>query len=493
MLFLQKYAAEAWVAVAFVLSRILYYAAGIRYEIGPIDHFWQMLDPVLLRKDLLRSLYWMHMQPPGFNLLVGTVVKGFPESYGLVLNILFLAGGLVAAILTVRLMKRLHVTDGIAAVLAIIFVVSPGCVFNENLVSYDYPVMILLVCAAAALYKLCATSRVLWSVVCFASILALFYIRNVFHLAYIVLVAGVLSWFMPHLLRVIWIGAAPAFAAAAALYLKNWLLFGVFTGSTWMGMTTGVVTTYQMTPDEIDRLVTQGVLTPIARIPPFSDLNLYLPYIQLPAKTGLPVLDDAVTSTGHSNFNALGYFQVHEQFLRNSKAVLLHYPTAYLRSCAIAWFAYFLPAGDMHYYDASRAKLGLFDRVYSAVFYGKFREASDRKQLRAIKASGNTFSLVLYTGLFLMIILPLTFCWGLAQLVFRRFRSNWTQPEIALIAFLVFNIAFVTATSNLLSSFENNRYRFPLDPFFTVLLAALLTQTLRARHKSNKTAVSANN
>src|SRR5580698_4457485 len=81
-------AAGVWqnvVLAVFLLSRIAYFAAGFRFNATPVAEFWQMIDPELMRTDLLRSIWYLHMQPPGYNLAVGVVVKFFPEHYGAVL------------------------------------------------------------------------------------------------------------------------------------------------------------------------------------------------------------------------------------------------------------------------------------------------------------------------------------------------------------------------------------------------------------------------
>src|SRR5262249_12387935 len=55
----------------FVLSRALCrWALGIRFDARPIEYFLQYLDVPLLKNQLLRSLYYLHSQPPGFNLFL---------------------------------------------------------------------------------------------------------------------------------------------------------------------------------------------------------------------------------------------------------------------------------------------------------------------------------------------------------------------------------------------------------------------------------------
>jgi hypothetical protein len=49
-------------------------------------------------------------------------------------------------------------------------------------------------------------------------------------------------------------------------------------------------------------------------------------------------------------------------------------------------------------------------------------------------------------------------------------------PQALVLGFLLFNIVYLTIISNFFGSFENNRYRFPLDGFYVVLAAVMLHQ-----------------
>jgi len=58
---------------AFVVSRIAFYLAGVRYELE--GYGFHLLDIHLLRDDLTSSVWHMHMQPPLLNLFIGGVLK----------------------------------------------------------------------------------------------------------------------------------------------------------------------------------------------------------------------------------------------------------------------------------------------------------------------------------------------------------------------------------------------------------------------------------
>jgi hypothetical protein len=469
--------AEIAVLAAFAISRILYYWAGIRFDAARVVENWQYIDPTLMQHRLFESLYYLHMQPPGFNLAIGLVVKLFPNSYGTVLQICYIAMGVAIALALLRLLRLLRVNEWAAAVLTILFTVNPGCVLYENLAIYEYPILLLLLAAAITLFRLVQEPSVMRSIGFYACICGLVMIRNQFHLVYVVLITIVLLAVMGNARKAVLAGSLPVIALILALYVKNWILFGAFTASTWAGMNTGVITTFQLTPEEADRLVKSGIVTPLAKIPPFSGLNLYAGIVELAPKTGIPVLDEEGTQF-HPNFNNPTYLKLADLYVANSKAILRHYPQAYLRSVVIAWFTYFLPTSDMHSFDIQRRNIHTFDRVFNTVFFGQFRTVDDRRQLRVIKASGKGFTLPLYTGTFLIVILPALMLWAVAQLGVRRLRERLTTEEAVVLGFMVFTILFVTAVSNLLSSFENNRYRFIVDGYYTALAGMAITAIL---------------
>ncbi len=469
------------VLAAFVVSRIAYWLAGVRYDATPVSQYWQNISIGLMKTDLLRSLFYLHMQPPGFDLGLGIVVKLFPDSYPAALQAIYLVLGVAISLCLLHLMRLLGVSDLLAAGLTILLMASPGCVMYENLASYEYPILLLLLLAAIALYRLCEAPSLRRSLMFFGLLFGLTMIRNIFHILFVVLIAAALALILPRSRRIIVLGALPAIVLILALQTKNWILFNSFTTSSWMGMNTATTTTYQLTPEETERLIQQGVVTPLARIPPFKWLPTYADFVQPAPATGIPVLDEVGTYT-HPNFNNPSYLPLHKMFLANSKGVWLHYPQAYLRAVAIAWFTYFLPPTDYEAFDTKRAIIEPVDRIYSAVVFGQFKRAPSRKDLRDIKATEGTLALLPYGGMFAMIWVTALLVWALRRLLSRKRRSGTVEQQTVL-GFMVATILFCTLVSNFLATFENNRYRFPLDGYYTVVAGLAISSMVRTRHE----------
>lgn len=461
---------ESWLLLlaVFAVSRMLYFAAGVRFDSSPLGKFFQIFDPELLRTRLAETLFYSHTQPPGFNLLIGLVLKAFPANYDAALHGVYLLCGAVIAICVFELMLILGVRRWIALAVTSLFVVSPGMVLFENLLIYEIPLLALLCAAALCFYH--AVRRPSGAVLglFFTLLLALVSIRSLFHLGYLVLAAAVLAVLLPLKRRTVMAAAAVPFALAFGIYFKNWMLHGSFNSSTWLGFNIYTITTHQLNDEEKDRLIAAGNLSPVERIETLSHLTAYKDFVSMPPPRGVPVLDQTADSTGRPNFNHPAYFQLQSLYLQDGKWLLRNYPKAYARSVVKAWFSYFLPASDFPFFTKNRPLIRTWDRWFNLAVFGQFREASDRKELRRMEAAGSSpASIALFTGLFLLFGLPALVLFG-AWALWKRAVSG---PAVALLGFLLFHIVMITVLVNFLSSFENNRYRLPIDGFFVVLAA----------------------
>ena len=82
------------VVLLFAVSRLLARGVfGLRFDAATLD-YWQVLDPQLLRTDLLRSVLFQHGQPPLFNLFLGVVLKAAGDHAAPAFDAVFLALGL---------------------------------------------------------------------------------------------------------------------------------------------------------------------------------------------------------------------------------------------------------------------------------------------------------------------------------------------------------------------------------------------------------------
>src|SRR5208337_3586455 len=200
----------------------------------------------------------------------------------------------------------------------------------------------------------------------------------------VIAILAALVFLFNHRRKSVLLAAALPLLIVLGLYTKNWILFGAFSGSTWLGMNMDTITAHQLTGREARDLIGRGVISPVSLLDVGSPIELYRPYIQTPARTGIPVLNDCVTSTGATNFNCLAFLQIQHIYTRDGLALLRTYPVVYLRSLEAAWFTYFLPAGDFPSFDLNRPRIRAIDRFWNVVFFGQFEDGGDRKNLRRL-------------------------------------------------------------------------------------------------------------
>jgi hypothetical protein len=462
--------AYAFLLTVFAISRIAYYLLGVRFDARPIFNFFQFLDPELLKHRLLESLLYLHVQPPGFNLYVALILKLFPAHYAEAFHAVHLTLGAASCCLIYHLMRICGVGSSLAFVLTGVFVVSPGVVLFENFMLYEYLVMFLLLAVAAALYHLIRCGSFVYMLMFFAGVLSLCLVRNFFHVLYLIAAFLFLFYTLKECRKKVFLAGIVPVLIVLGWCSKNWFLFGSFSTSTWLGMNLNTITTHQLTKGEAADFVQRGVISAVSSIDAGAPIASYRPYVASPPRTGIPVLDQELTPAGATNFNNSVFFAIQRHYEEDALQVLRQYPAAYLRSLEAAWFSYFLPAGDFPFFDLNRPKIRAMDRFINIAFFGQFKDASDRKKLRSLAAQGNKAALIPYTGTFLLIGLPVLWGWGMCYVANGIRRKTLERPVAILIAFLLFNITYITGIANFLSSFENNRYRFPCDALFVVLL-----------------------
>jgi hypothetical protein len=468
----------ALLLLIFIASRAAYYQLGVRFDARGVDWFSQFLDPELLRHHLLQSLFYLHQQPPGYNLFLGVVLKLFPTTYGAAFHAIHLVFGAVIACFLFHLMRCLGVGVRLAFTATVLFIVYPGFVLRENFILYEYQMLFLLMGSAVFLFhffeRRSAASAIGFLVCQFWLVM----VRNYFHMVYFAAIFVLLLYFTRHNRRLVAGVGSILVAVILGIYLKNFVVFGQFTSSTWLGMNMGFIT-YQLNPQERQFFASQGKLSRIS-----TEMNLgvplsaYRPYITMPAKTSIPALDQETKPSGSINYNHLGFLEVGKIYMKDGLFIIRHYPKVYVRSVVIAWFAYFLPTGDFSFFDLNLPRIRGIERFFDIVFFGQFKQASG-KELRQLHAQGTGLLLVMYTGIFLLIGLPALVIFG-TWFLYRGVRKRTLDtPQGVLLGFMLYNIAYITAVVNFLSTFENNRYRFPLDGYFVVIAALALDQIRR--------------
>ncbi len=242
---------------AFAVSRVAYGMAGVVFDASGIDYSSQLLDQTLLKDRLLESVWYLHAQPPAYNLFVGAVLKFSPFSRELSFHLAFLALGLVMILVLYDLGRRLRLGRWTAVVVAIVIACAPTIVLFENWLSYEYPVavMLLVLVDLAAHYGETRRTGVLVAAVSVAALATL--TRSMLHPVWLLAVFLCLVLYRRPTRKGLALAVLPLLVVLLFV-VKNEVLFGTPQLSSWFGYNVRNVVIGPLTDEQKGILAAEG-------------------------------------------------------------------------------------------------------------------------------------------------------------------------------------------------------------------------------------------
>jgi hypothetical protein len=452
------------VATVFVISRVIFNRAGIQFQGDTYQSYWQFIDPVLLRTDLWRNVFYLHSQPPLMNLFTGIILQIFPTSYEEVFHDLYFAAGIILAVSIYLLGLSLRFPPWLSAIISAWFMVSPGTVLYEHWLMYAYPLTVGLTLSGFCLYQFILTKKYYWGMIFFMLLSGLALTWSLFHIVWLFAVLAILFIALPERKIVILAAILPVLLVTT-WYAKNLVTIGEFTASSWAGMNISKISTFRVPEKDRKQMVKAGELSKFALLPPFRNPTVYLKLLPDTPLTGIPVLDEPETPVGNLNFHHLVYVEASNYYLKDALRLIRVRPIYYLRSVHQALYIYFHSPSDFDLIMGNRDTLGAFDLWWNRLFYGQWK--SDETSIdRNSSMSMEHVGWWIVVGFLIVVTGSIIFIW--------KNRRHLNEPENMLVFFMAFNIFFVTAVGNLMDIGENNRFRFTVDPFILILLVFFL-------------------
>ncbi|HWC38358.1 MAG TPA: hypothetical protein VG476_07505, partial [Acidimicrobiales bacterium] len=256
-------------------------------------------------------------------------------------------------------------------------------------------------------------------------------------------------------------------------YVKNGILFGTYTTSSWLGMNLRSVTIKSGGAAQVADLVRGGKLTPIAELNGFSPVDQYEPRFVHVSPTGIPALDERTKANGEVNYNNLVYVSVSKRYLHDDLAYIRAEPGAYARHAAEAASAWFVPAG-VSPPISSEAHIASYLQVFDRAVLWQPTSPNRFAVLHWVLGDGPTMTQLSY----LMLIVMALAVAGTPAVVWRR-RDD---PALAgTLAFLWLTLVYGFLTTSLIDLAENPRFSFELGPLPLVTAAAVLASLLTSR------------
>lgn len=459
---LASIAPPIFVVLTYVLSRWFYLRAGLHFDNTPPRYYYQFIDPELLKHRLLESLWYLHGQPPLFNLLTGLLYQFFsPQSR--IYQLLFLVLGLAIALSLYWLGLRLGLRPWLSAVLAAWFMISPATVLYENLYFYTYLVMFLLVLSALMLSNFLETNNFWWGLGFFIAVAGLCLTWAIFHLFWMIAVIALAALFYKDRRRLVLISLIPVLLVFG-WYAKNYYLFGTFSTSSWAGMNLSHVTFFSpLIPQSVrDELVRQKELSPYPVAEAFRSIDDYKGFMSAPPKRGIPVLDEPLKSTKAINFNDIFYLSLSNRMAKDAIHFIELNPGWYLSSIRQGFSIYFHSSSDYLLFK-DRPTLQL-ESWWDRLFYGQLKNYAGDYNNRWRNDPA-------YVGWWLVVSYIAVIAYGM-KIFFTR--DRYSIELAGTVTYMIFTILYFTVMANFFDLGENNRFRFALDPLVLLLFGMLL-------------------
>jgi hypothetical protein len=447
--------------VGFIISRVVFRIAGVVFYGEFVKRLWQSIDVELLKTSFLESLYYSHAQPPLFNLVSGIVLKIFPVHYSLIFHIIFLVIGWLNCLLIYFSLQRFKLGVTMSFVIAFGFTLLPSVVLYENLYSYTYINVFLLTLSIYLLLTFCdkGNAVTVWMLFC-TTLCLLVLLRSFYHVVWLVsIVAIVLIFFYGKTFpfKKLFISALLPVVFVLAWLVKNWLLFGAFTTSTWMGM-------------NLARIMPPA--TSIGHVGPFKPIHAYsLPNTSNDFPTVKLLHQEYKTNSGFVNYYHIDYISLSDQFKCDVIKEIKSNPLEYLDHVRSAFVIYFSPASHAPFIDENCQHINVYSSIINLNFsgYKKFKR-NDFPGPRALPVL--TLHFVLLIGLI--------FC----------FKKGLFQKKEALVIWImILMLGYAMIIGNFFEYGENNRFRFEHLTIFILLLsktAYTTTQKILGRFGSTK-------
>jgi hypothetical protein len=461
---------------AFVVSRLLFHKAGIRFDMTPLEYYWQYMDPPLLKTRLLESVYYLHIQPPLFNLFLGVVLKCFPGHEMLAFSLIYEALGMTLLLSMFNLMRRLGIKAFVCGALCIAFMLSPSSILYENWLCYTLPMATATTLSAVALNAYLGSGRSRYAGLFFTLLAIIVLTRSLFHLAWFLGAMCVLLLVRRAAWRRIVLAALIPLIVICSVYVKNLMLFGSFSTSTWLGFSLSRFITFRLSEHDRRDLVARGIVSEFSLIRPFRSVGAYSHLLDLPETPGIPALDQKLKSMprpgGNINLNNLVFVEVSRRYREDALAIVKTRPGVYLRSLAVSFGIFFLPASDYQAFPDNSEKIRSLETIYDRGLYGQFLtrppplEWPDMRYSKLIRRLSD-IGFFIVAGFVVFLV---------AGWRFVRRPAGDRQDSIRryTFVFIYLNVIYVMLVGNCIEIGENNRFRFLIDPLVLVGLGLWL-------------------
>lgn len=423
-------------------------------------HTLKMAD---LRENLLDSFLYMHSQPPLFSVYGVVMDMLFPANRPQMMYVVQVGLGALMCGMTYVILWRLTGNKTLTWIASLILALNPAYFFFEALILYTLHSAFLILSAGFCLvmYRWKGQNRYLLLFVLCLNLLVL--LRSVYHIGLLipaillVLILARENW------RRVLLGSVLICLLSVGWYGKNLVVFGNFSGSSWMGMSLWKVARYDYADRELQDLLDQDVLTDrtVIWFPPFMNPSAYPSFERQ---------REGIYALSQDNLNNAVYPEINQLYQTNAINLIAHDIGRYLAGAKRAYGYYSCPSST---YELMEKNLATFPASHQAASVDLFHMQGVTLEIaRRLGLSTEYYGACsnLYVVIpLVMLTLPLL------ALVMCRLDWRCWRDLIRRESFLIFAWGMVTYTTlftSLLEIPENARFKFMIEvPLFILLVS----------------------
>ncbi|HTH07130.1 MAG TPA: hypothetical protein VL916_14720, partial [Ilumatobacteraceae bacterium] len=351
--FVARHRAAIASASVWSVAYAVLWASGQRFSTEYLTYGWQLVPFETLRDDPFGSVWYLHTQPPLWNLVIGVVARWswFPTAISL--QLVFAVLGIALAGTLAELARRLGATNALAIGASLVAMLNTEVAAMFFTPQYEMPVALALALIATVL----ATPPVRWSARHLVAVVvlgtAVVMTRALFHPLWLValVVLVLLARRIPLRSGVVLASLVVPVVVVGGWMYKNDVLYDRFTLSTWTGMNLQRAVLPVLPQEELDRLVADGDLSMVSEVGAFANWADYAPYVDAcPPTKSHPAVSEPTWRTPIeafgfqivvANFNYECYLVAYDQAGHDAWWVTRHRPGVWWEGrmwAARSWF-----------------------------------------------------------------------------------------------------------------------------------------------------------
>lgn len=293
-------AAGIWSAVYAIA-----WSTGQRYSTDFLHYGYQIVPYPTLRADPFGSVWYLHIQPPLWNLVLGVFGRWSPLPTAITLQLLaVLLGALLAGTLC-SLLGRIDVPPGRAVVIALIATVNPSVLKLAFDAQYELAVALALVVLLWALAGGPTTSAARRLVIISVMATSIVMTRSLFHPVWLVLFLAPVLYGARRLGRRLSMAGAVLIplVVVGGWIVKNDVLFSEPSLSSWTGMNLLHSIAPTIPAAELRQLAADGSVSPVTTVGAFQPYSSYAGSVA----TCVPRHDNPAASEAVSTAPSVGF------------------------------------------------------------------------------------------------------------------------------------------------------------------------------------------